>query len=655
MAMLRALLRKEWVQLRALRWVGFCLGALMPLLLVALAEAASRGLTPYGELSSYTTRDLFMDALPIMLVALWGLLALLICSQAFAGDRADGTEQFLLERPVPRSTIWRARLFASIASILVLVLSHLLLWAALVEITINYSSEQWLNSLLIMGGFGGLLLLIAFTGGIVAASFVSSPIQAVLLGMVFAIPPVALASLLGEGFPLAVIGHIPVGMLIPWLLPIGYLLASFLMSCRGEPSGRGKFLRGAWVLGLSLLAIPLIFLIAAPLAVRANAWRNGAGAIPIAAGQGSSVCMLDYSWRNSSGWIVDLERKRHLHFLPPPVWDAAWSGDGDRLAVLHSAGAMGRVRSGMVIDFFDSRGDGVAERIHVGGADEWLDDLRWDGDRLVTRSGGGTAGSAILIISPATGGVDRVELPEDWWKWWLIGPTADGDFFVYRLMDEKLKRYALHRLDIERAELDPDPVIVEEGYPTYSGKWISPSGRYWLRHVGEAEAGMQVTDLDSGEVYPLPECLRALWIGANRFVCMEEGDQGPSLTIGLPGELREELRAWRGGQIALEVSPDKRRLMIQLWLQEAGAEEEGGFWSQGAWWKTGGRLRELWVFDIEARTFQDLSPLLGEQHDSRPAAIHWAGPDTMALSGPGRLALADLGGQEGWSFIVGKP
>jgi len=159
--MLRALLRKEWLQLRSLRWVGFCLGALMPLLLVALAEAASRGLTPYGQLSDYSSLDLFMDALPLMLVALWGLLALLICSQAFAGDRANGTEQFLLERPVPRSAIWRARLLASLASILVLLLSHLLLWAALVQVTVNYSREQWLHSLLIMGGFGGLLLLIA--------------------------------------------------------------------------------------------------------------------------------------------------------------------------------------------------------------------------------------------------------------------------------------------------------------------------------------------------------------------------------------------------------------------------------------------------------------------------------------------------------------
>jgi ABC-type transport system involved in multi-copper enzyme maturation permease subunit len=656
MAMLRALFRKEWMQLRALRWVGFCLGALMPLLLIALAEAASRGLTPYGRLSDYSNRDLFMDALPIMLAALWGLLALLICSQAFAGDRASGTEQFLLERPVRRSAIWRARLLASAVSILVLVLSHLILWAALVEVSVNYSSEQWLHSLLIMGGFGGLLLLIAFTGSIAAAAFAGSPMQAVLLGMVFAIPPIALSSVLGEGFPLAAIGPVPVGMLIPWLLPIGYLFASFLMNCRGEPSGRGKYRRGAWALGLSILAVGLIFLIAAPLAVRANARISGAGAIPIAAGQGSSACLLDYSWRSSSAWIVDLERKRRLRFLPPPVWDAAWSTDGKRLAVLHSAGSLGRLRSGTVIDLFDARGDRVGERINVGGADEWLDDLRWNGDRIIVRSGGGTEGSAVLIISPDVGSLDRVELPEDWWKWWLIGPTAGGDFFIYRLMDEQMMQYGLYRLDLEQAELESDPVIVEEGYPTYSGKWISPSGRYWLRHLGEAEAGMQLTALDNGAEYPLPECRRALWIGTNRLVCLEDREQGSALTIGIPGEPRETLRSWPDGHLALELSPDRGRLMIQVWQQENGSEEEpSGFWSQGAWWKTGGRLRELWLFEVETRKFQELDGLIDEQDDSRPAAIHWAGHETLVLTGPGKLALADLDGEGGWDYIIGKP
>ena len=54
---------------------------------------------------------------------------------------------------------------------------------------------------------------------------------------------------------MAAIGPFPIGLFLPWLLPIGYLLTSYFMNCRGEPAGRGRFVRGAWVLGLSLLAI----------------------------------------------------------------------------------------------------------------------------------------------------------------------------------------------------------------------------------------------------------------------------------------------------------------------------------------------------------------------------------------------------------------
>jgi hypothetical protein len=222
-------------------------------------------------------------------------------------------------------------------------------------------------------------------------------------------------------------------------------------------------------------------------------------------------------------------------------------------------------------------------------------------------------------------------------------------------MDDETQRYGLYRLDLGLAELSDDPLCIEEGFPTYSGKWISPSGGYWLRHLGEAKAGVQVTDLDSGEIYPLPECRRALWIGKDRFVCLEEREEGEVLTIGAPGEERGELRAWPEGRLALEVSPDGRRLMIQHWMPEAeGNEKEGGFWAQGAWWETGGRLQEIWVYDAESGELRELAGLAGELSYDGPAAIRWAGSGSIALTGPGRLALADLEGDGGWSYIAGN-
>jgi hypothetical protein len=427
------------------------------------------------------------------------------------------------------------------------------------------------------------------------------------------------------------------------------------MSCKGEPAGRGRFIRGSWALGLSLFGIVLLFLICAPLAVRLNASLGGGGWTPVAAADGSSVCMVDYSYRATTAWIVDLEDKKRLRFLPPPVWDVAWNRDGDRLAVMHSAGALGRLRSEWVIDFFDQSGDRIAERIYLGEQSVWLDDMRWDGERLVSRLGGGPAGSAVVIISSRTGSVDRVELPENWWKWWLIGPTASGEFFIYRLMDEEARRYALHGLDLENALLDPEPLLVEEGYSTFSGKWISPSGRYWLRHLGDAEAGLQITDLENGDAYPLPECRRALWLDDDRLVCLEEGEQSQSLTIGLPGEQRKIVREWDDSLLALELSPDRANLLIQIWKPEGEWDEAAGFWSQGMWWKTSGRLRELWILEPASGALQDASALVADLDERRPAAIRWAGRETLALTGPGRLALADLDGGGGWRYITGEP
>jgi ABC-type transport system involved in multi-copper enzyme maturation permease subunit len=647
--MLRALLRKEWTQLRALRWVGFGLGALLPLFLLAYAEAASRGWTPHGLQSGYTVRGLFMDALPIMMIGLWGLLSLLFCSQAFAGDRAAGMEQFLLERPVPRSRIWRARLLAAFGSLVLLIICHLLLWSAIVKLTADHPLGDWLHSLSVMATFGGITVALGFTGGVAAAAFVNSPIQAVLMGIVFAIVPFGLSSMLGGLFPLAAVARVPVGLLIPWLLPLAYLLASFLMASRGEPAGRGRIKRGAFVLALSLLAIPALFLILAPLAVRTNAGRLGAGASPIVSAKGPAVCMIDYSWGASSGWLIDLEEKRRLRFLPPPVWEAAWNEDGTKLAVLHQAGGLGRIRPGMILDILDPRGRRLVESIAL----DWLDDLRWSEGELVGRGARRGGRSTLLLISSRTGRARRVHLQESSRRLSIIGPTEDGHLYVYLLVDEQEMRNALYRLDVEGAELDPEPLLVEEGYPTYSGKWISPSGRYWLRYLGQAKEGMRLSNLQTGDAYDLPECRRALWMAGDEIVCLEESASGVSLSIGRPGEEREEIRAWQEDRATMEVSPDSRQLLIQIWRRAEG--DEGGYFAQGTWWKKGAQLTELWLFDLESRSMDDLTARLGDRQKSRGAVIRWAGAGTLALTGPGSLALADIEGDDEWRYLVGKP
>jgi hypothetical protein len=166
---------------------------------------------------------------------------------------------------------------------------------------------------------------------------------------------------------------------------------------------------------------------------------------------------------------------------------------------------------------------------------------------------------------------------------------------------------------------------------------------------------MRLADLEGGEEYPLPECRRALWLDGDRFVCLEQGERGQSLTVGLPGEERENIREWDEGLLALELSPDKARLLIQVWRLEDESDEARGFWSQGMWWKTGGRLQELWLLDVATGKLHDASALVAGEDERSPAAFRWAGSATLALTGPGRLAFSDLDSDEGWRYIVGEP
>ena len=95
-----ALLAKEWRQLRLLR--RLCLG---------LGVAAVLFLPPLVAWSTgYSASDAFIDLMPRLLVwGLWSLAALLASVQAFTADRTQGTEAFLLDRPVPRRRAWAVR------------------------------------------------------------------------------------------------------------------------------------------------------------------------------------------------------------------------------------------------------------------------------------------------------------------------------------------------------------------------------------------------------------------------------------------------------------------------------------------------------------------------------------------------------------------
>jgi ABC-type transport system involved in multi-copper enzyme maturation permease subunit len=173
--MFRALAWKEWRQLALVRWGGIALGALLPIAFSAGAELAQRGLLPTGSVKSYAPRDLMFELLPAALaLGVWPLIGLMSAASAFAGDRAAGTETFLLERPVPRASVWRARLLASVLTLVVVIVVTTAFAAAAAAIAGAPPGIGWLRwALLISVGVG--VGLLAYVSGVVAASLLSSP------------------------------------------------------------------------------------------------------------------------------------------------------------------------------------------------------------------------------------------------------------------------------------------------------------------------------------------------------------------------------------------------------------------------------------------------------------------------------------------------
>ena len=85
---------------------------------------------------------------------------------------------------------------------------------------------------------GPAVAAVALVCAITAASFLSAPLVAVLMGVVLAAIPAMGAVLLSQIFPFARYRGVLIGMIVPWLLLAGYLAASFSGLCRGEPEGQ---------------------------------------------------------------------------------------------------------------------------------------------------------------------------------------------------------------------------------------------------------------------------------------------------------------------------------------------------------------------------------------------------------------------------------
>lgn len=650
--MFRALLTKEWRQLRGLRWAGLILGLLMPLVLISGAEAGQRGWLPFGKVSSYSVGTILVDAMWPLMVGLWGLLALLFSSQSFAGDRSAGTESFLIERPVPRSSIWRARWLASMGSTLVLIAMHAVYWFILVrafgDATSTWAGAGWFVSWAVVA----LTVVVGSIAGLAAAAFVRAPIQAVLMGLVLGVIPLALSTFMGGMFGFAEIGNVPIGLVIPALLLVGYVFASYRMICLGEPAGRGRLRRGVVILVVSLLAVPVVFAVAAPITMRLGA-RYDFIQGPVGAARSDRAAIVLTEWPES-GWLVDLEKKRLERFFPKPVHYAAWNSAGTRLAMIQSGHPFGRQLSRYRLELFDGGGRPVGRPVFFHPSGPYIVRPVWAGERLIVQSYQARSAS-LRVYSADLQSFKEIPIEHKPGAWRFIGPIADGSVFVYSLVSRDPNRFALNRVDLERGVIESPPIFEEQGVRMGSERALSPSGRYWLRNVGEPPVEAEVLDIETGEVHRGGFSMSTAWLSGDRWARVVRVADEKRLLVGVPGVEAETQRAWKGQFVQLTASPDQERLLVRTW----GSPETG---EKGSAWMYGGQLVHtdapltgLWVFDPADGSWKDLHQRLGTTPNYLKQRLRWAGTQTLTLSGEGLLALIDTEASDGIDYLIGGP
>ncbi len=613
-----------------LRWAGTGIGILLPLMTLIVAEAGRQGWTVFGSVSSYSAADIIGDAVPLLLtMAVWPLMALLVTSQVFCADRTGGTEAFLLERPVRRSTIWRARVLAALGTVAAICVGQFVIWWLMAQAVGATSTLDPGRELQIFLGVGGTLTAIATIAGGVAGCLARSPIQALLLSLVFGTLPLGAGALFGGVFSGASIGGFRLGYALPILILIAYVVASFSMSCRGEPAGRGRAFRGLGWVAAGLVAVPLTFAATAPGLMRLDARLSVGNSYVVAApGGGTAMIVND---RQGSAWLVDLASRDVLRFFPPPVISAAWNADGSRLAVLHSGSALGRQRGSGRVEILDPRGKTAGPTFQHEDLTRGITKLVWSGDRVLVESV--LPASGIHVLDTATGSRSRADL--DWlpWTWFILDPIEGEEVFVLHRKKAKVliagsdrgvrsEFGVLRRFDAGSRKFGPEiPVHLSGGLLYDSWRALSPSGRYWFSMKGEPRGQGQVQDLADGSMLDV-DLGHGFWMAGDVLVTSWRG----RISVG-PLGAQEVLIDNPGTYWFPVISPDRNRLLVDV---RPGRDSEAE--------------RTLWVYDRRTGSLDELPfPELPGGPDDEYRWAQWAGDDTLLWIGGGLIATQELG------------
>jgi hypothetical protein len=99
--------------------------------------------------------------------------------------------------------------------------------------------------------------------------------------------------------------------------------------------------------------------------------------------------------------------------------------------------------------------------------------------------------------------------------------------------------------------------------------------------------------------------------------------------------------------VGIEVSPDGRRLLVNVAQTERPVEDASG-----------GPIRrrplETWAYDVVVGDWQQLDAWPDREIDGFDYRTVWAGPETIARTGPGVLALESLSRPGDLRFVIGS-
>jgi MFS family permease len=572
----------------------------------------------------------------------------MFAAQTFAGDRADGTERFLLERPVSRRKTWLARSLASLLSIVIVLVGNTLYMLALFALIDDGTAAAGYRIIVLAGLIGLGLSVLGTIGGMAAGEMVRTPIQAVLVGAVLTALPLSFAVFMASAFDLVRAYGVHLAFVVAPILPLALILVSYRAGCHGEPSGRGRIVRGASVLGVALLIAPVLFAAAAPLVLRAGV---SGGWVSAVARTDNQALLLGGGRLERRGWMLDGTEKRKTRFLPPPIDSSAWKPDGSRLAVVHHWGLMGS-RGSRTLEVIDAAGDTLHSIDIDFGDGAVANGLTWVGDLVLLRDFLSVRRASIRVIEPARGVLGKIELGGlGGQNWGLVGPIDDGSIYVHRLVANEPRSYELVRLDLVGMRLGERVLFEDDDTPTFSARRLSPSGRYWTVSYWNHDAKRQVSwiiDLQTGHRTEYADSKFAGWLTGDRLVRVESiGEAGARLVVqqgDADGELLREFRQ----RIGVAISPDSERLLVA----RRNDREQHPIWrSYTGTAITGHSSDRLWV--VDDNDWIELDSLLEELPEHR-AWIYWGGPSTLVASSGAGNAVADVGPRARWVEVAGR-